>query len=308
MPKIQVVDPARDRRPGFLTFGKIPLNQYAVPVEEEARRLGKDALVGMYEDMCLIREFEEMLHRIKTDSPVVFNEVNRDNLVHELSHQWWGGMISWKTYQDQWITEGLAQFSTLFYLQKKLPRKAFERVLDDVRRWVMRKAPWGPMIYGQRILNLGGDLESFQSIVYNKGALVFLMFKELLGEKEFLDRIAGLLEKYRYQNLSSGRFIRILSREDPRLLRFFNNWVYSRAIPVVHWSVETQGRKGVLRLRQDGSDFVFPLLLSFKDGDTAVSRVIEVNERQQTVEFTAGEEIRSASLSTLYSPVQLEKE
>lgn len=256
----------------------------------------------------LFRDDSILLHRIKTDSPVVFSEINKDNLVHELSHQWWGGVISWKSYQDQWITEGLAQFSTLFHLQKKMPWKAFERVLDDVRRWVIRKAPSGPMVYGQRILNLGDDLEAFQSVVYNKGALVFLMFKEMLGEKKFLGRLSDLLGKHKYQNLSSGRFIRIMSQEDPVLLRFFNRWVYSRTIPTVHYRIETAGRKGTIHLRQNGTDFVFPLLLSFKDGGRTASRTITVSDVEQTVEFTASDSIKSERLDTLYSPVQLEKE
>ncbi|MBN2346683.1 MAG: hypothetical protein JXO51_09870, partial [Candidatus Aminicenantes bacterium] len=37
-----------------------------------------------------------MVRRLRNDSPVVFTDVNRDGLVHELAHQWWGGVVSWK--------------------------------------------------------------------------------------------------------------------------------------------------------------------------------------------------------------------
>lgn len=256
----------------------------------------------------LFKDDSVILRRVRSESPVVFDDINKDNLIHELSHQWWGGIVSWKNYQDQWITEGLAQFSTLFYLQKTLPEKAFLRVLDDVRRWVTRKADQGPMVYGQRILNLGNDLDAFQSIVYNKGALLFMMFKDMLGEQAFLERIAALVENYRYQNLSSAHFIRIMADNNPLYLRFFNKWVFSRIIPTVHYRLVSQGRLIRIQLRQDGSDFVFPLQLTLRTKAGTESHAILVAETEQTLELSAGADIQSASLDTRFSPVRLEKD
>ena len=36
---------------------------------------------------------------------------------HESSHQWWGHRVGWKSYHDQWLSEGFAEFSGLFYVQ-----------------------------------------------------------------------------------------------------------------------------------------------------------------------------------------------
>ncbi len=66
MPKIQIVDPTKERKPGTLKFPKIPLNQYKTPIADEIKTLGADAVVGMLEDMVLVREFEFMLNEIKT--------------------------------------------------------------------------------------------------------------------------------------------------------------------------------------------------------------------------------------------------
>ncbi len=67
MPKALIVDPAKERKPAKLTAPEIPLNQYATPIEKELKSLGAQALLGIYEDMLLIREFESMLHAIKTE-------------------------------------------------------------------------------------------------------------------------------------------------------------------------------------------------------------------------------------------------
>jgi len=66
MPKIQIVDPNKERKAGQLKFPKVPLNQYKTPIADEVKALGSKAVVGMLEDMLLIREFEFMLNEIKT--------------------------------------------------------------------------------------------------------------------------------------------------------------------------------------------------------------------------------------------------
>ena len=66
MPKSQIVEPAEERKAGTLPFAEIPLNQYQQDLAQEKENYGPDALVGMYEDMLLIREFESMLQSIKT--------------------------------------------------------------------------------------------------------------------------------------------------------------------------------------------------------------------------------------------------
>jgi len=66
MPKNVIVDPNKERKPGFLQFPEVPLNQYKGTVAQEVKNLGQTNVTGMLEDMILIREFELMLNEIKT--------------------------------------------------------------------------------------------------------------------------------------------------------------------------------------------------------------------------------------------------
>ncbi len=66
MPKSIVVDPRETRKPGTLSFTDIPLNAYVLDMKKELKAHGKDALVRVYRDMVVIREFETMLNTIKT--------------------------------------------------------------------------------------------------------------------------------------------------------------------------------------------------------------------------------------------------
>lgn len=66
MPKIQFIDPAEARKPGFVEFQPIPINQYQKTVKDEKGNFTDEEFKSIYHDMVLIREFETMLNLIKT--------------------------------------------------------------------------------------------------------------------------------------------------------------------------------------------------------------------------------------------------
>ena len=66
MPKVQFIDPSEARKPGFVDFQPIPVNQYQKTVKDETGNFTNDELKAIYHDMALIREFETMLNLIKT--------------------------------------------------------------------------------------------------------------------------------------------------------------------------------------------------------------------------------------------------
>ena len=66
MPKVQYIDPKEVRKPGFIQFNPIPVNQYQKTVKEEKDNFTDEEFLSIYHDMALIREFETMLNLIKT--------------------------------------------------------------------------------------------------------------------------------------------------------------------------------------------------------------------------------------------------
>ncbi len=66
MPKEQFIDPREVRKSGKIVFGTIPVNAYNKSVNDERNNFTDDDLLRIYRDMCIIREFETMLHEIKT--------------------------------------------------------------------------------------------------------------------------------------------------------------------------------------------------------------------------------------------------
>ena len=71
MPKSQFINPKDVRKPGFIEFEKIPVNQYNKSIDEERDNYTNDDLLRIYHDMVVIRNFEEMINAIK-----ISNEYN----------------------------------------------------------------------------------------------------------------------------------------------------------------------------------------------------------------------------------------
>ena len=67
MTKAILIDPTEMRKPGVLRAPEILLNQYAPNPQAEATQYGRAALVRIFHDMVVIREFETMLDRIKKE-------------------------------------------------------------------------------------------------------------------------------------------------------------------------------------------------------------------------------------------------
>ena len=57
---------------------------------------------------------------------------------HEAAHQWWGDLVTWETYRDQWFSEGLANYCALMILQEKNPA-GFRQVMEKYRGDLMDK-------------------------------------------------------------------------------------------------------------------------------------------------------------------------
>ena len=57
MPKSQNIDPKVVRKPEYIEFGRIPVNQYNKTIEQEKKNYSADDFIGIYTDMVIIREF-----------------------------------------------------------------------------------------------------------------------------------------------------------------------------------------------------------------------------------------------------------
>ena len=197
---------------------------------------------------------------------------------HEVAHQWWGNLVGWNSYRDQWIHEGLCNYLALLHADsKKTPDRALNNWLVRFRKDLTEKVAGqelpaeeaGPLTLGYR-LRSSRSPEAYDRVVYGKGAWVFHMLRMMLREPASKDpdaRFARLLrsltEAYRYRALTTEDLQRAVEavmtpamelEGSPSLDWFFDQWVRSTGIPrySAQFHVKPQGNAFVVRgiLRQ----------------------------------------------------------
>lgn len=221
-------------------------------------------------------------------SPVDFSRWKEYFPSHEIAHQWWGQAISWDTYHDQWLSEGLAQLSSFLYLRERYGDKDFLTILKKLCQWTKKDSVWGAITLGSRLSFL--NFEAFQAVVYDKSALVLLMLRDILGPETFRAGLREFYGTFQYHAARTAQFFQVMTRVSGRDLdRFLKGWFDSYALPKVRltWSATESNGRPLLRLSLDQIKdvFVFPLTVQWKENGQTVRRMIVVDQKTQSFEF-----------------------
>ncbi len=110
-------------------------------------------------------------------------------IAHETAHQWWGDLVVWSTYRDQWLVEALADYSSLMFLESTNPRR-FRAVLERYRDDLLEKnkdgrqqMDAGPVTLGQR-LSSSQFPNGYETSSYERGAWLFHMLRNMMRDAE----------------------------------------------------------------------------------------------------------------------------
>jgi hypothetical protein len=187
---------------------------------------------------------------------------------HETAHQWWGNVVGWDSYRDQWIDEAISNYLALLFSDSQKGVRPLRVWLERYRKRLTEKLPGsGSSAAEIGALDLGSRLTSskspfgFEDVIYGKGAWVIHMLRESLkqpGTKNPDARFAAFLHtlatKYAYRALSTADLQReveavmtpAMDLEGGRSMEwFFEQWVRGTGIP--HYQVEFNvhpGEKG----------------------------------------------------------------
>lgn len=221
-------------------------------------------------------------------SPVDLSRWREYFIAHEISHQWWGQAVTWKTYHDLWLSEGLAQFSAVLYLSEKHGKEVLEPIFGKFSRWTEKMSKWGPITLGARLAL--HDRLAFQTLIYNKTALALNMLKDLLGEEVFFNGLKEFYLRHKFGAASTGNFRKAMEEASGKDLEiFFKNWFGSYTLPKVKVSQSFQksidGYVLKLKISQVKDVFIFPLWIEWKENGDRVRRMVVVDEKNEEFEI-----------------------
>lgn len=172
---------------------------------------------------------------------------------HESSHQWWGHRVGWKSYHDQWLSEGFAEFSGQLYTQYRENMKEYFRLLRDNKTMLEtsdinghRFEQVGPVWMGLRLVSSVSPC-AYNEVIYKKGGYVLHMIRMMLYDFRnpdhdhlFKDMMKDFCQTYDTKSASTEDFKAMVEKHMLRTMDldgnhkmdwFFNQYVYGTGIP-----------------------------------------------------------------------------
>jgi len=177
---------------------------------------------------------------------------------HEVAHQWWGAGVGYESYRDQWLSEGLAEYSSLMYLQAIAGNDQFMDRLDEIRKEVLaERKTAGAIALGIRAANYK-EPDHYGILVYEKGALVLHMLRNLfvdlesMNEDRFVNLMKGFYSTYVDKDPSTADFEQLVEKHAGiDMTWFFDQWVYGSDIPTYTFTYKIAPDTGSGKFRAD---------------------------------------------------------
>jgi aminopeptidase N len=145
-------------------------------------------------------------------------------LIHENAHQWWGDMITCKTFHHIWLNEGMGTYTESIYYEQQYGTQAYFN-----------------HIYTQEYLGAGTiyvedpatQVIFDGNLTYNKGAWVMHMLRGVLGDSAFFKAMKDWsFSEFRYGSATTGDFTNVLSQSVGSDMSWFvNQWIYGDGHP-----------------------------------------------------------------------------
>ncbi len=257
---------------------------------------------------------------------------------HEVAHQWWGHMVGFNSYRDQWMSEGFADMSASIYLQfvySKEPQKYIKfwnderRLLTERNEHGFRAIDTGPVTMGYRVASSREGFSSYRRLIYPKGAYILHMIRQMMwdrqnGDQRFKETMHDFVTTYNGTAATTEDFKAMVEKHmspamdvdgDHKMDWFFNEYVYGTALP--SYKLESSFGKAAsgdvtlsFKLTQSGvdKDFVMlvPIYLELANGKIArlgSARIVGNSTVEQAVPLAGLKEQPKRAMVNYYADV-----
>ena len=216
-------------------------------------------------------------------------EVTEERLQRETAYQWWGLTVGLKSFDDAWLSQGLAEYSAYNLREGGISGAK----LDEMRRELLEKS----LTFEQTASlvrtpsALDDQSTAYQYIMYSKGAFAFKLLRTTLGEQKFAQLMRTFLDKYRGKNASIYDFEQLATQVAGENMRyFFARWVEGTGVPefeVEYQIIRTRGGKFVTRgtIKENYDNLRLPVELKLIAEGEGELKEITVNIEDSSADF-----------------------
>jgi tetratricopeptide (TPR) repeat protein len=203
--------------------------------------------------------------------------INVKLVANEVARQWWGGLVSPTTRNHIWITNGLARYSEILYLEQLNGAASIDGELRDTYVEALT-VEQPPLIQAGRLEDYSPE---FWASTASKGAAVFHMLRGIMGDENFFKLLKALPERYNWKSVNTED-IRKLAEEfgGQSFQGFFVQWIESSGAPEFKMEYTVfrakTGFRVMGKISQDLDTFRMPVKLHVETEGNPEEKTIEV--------------------------------
>lgn len=213
---------------------------------------------------------------------------NDDIIAHELFHQWFGDLVTCKSWSHLVLNEGFATYGEQLWNEHRYGHDAaLQKAWRNMTRYLgyAKDAPDEPIIN----FNYKNPDDVFNSITYQKGSRVLNLLRSEIGDDVFFSGLKNYLQHYAYSNADVDdlrKEFELICGKD--LKPFFNQWFYRGGHPTLNIRYDYIDSTKMIAVTVEQSQkkevglFHFPLSFRVQDGKTSKQFKFQISKKKET--------------------------
>ena len=158
-------------------------------------------------------------------------------IAHELSHQWFGNLVTMNWWNDLWLNESFANMMEYVAIDTLHPEwRMWEDFATNEVTAALRRDSLDGVQSVQADVNHPDEISTLfdPAIVYAKGGRLLVMVRKLIGEEAFRAGLKSYFEKFAYKNTVGNDLWQELELASGQpIVNLMNTWISQPGLPVV---------------------------------------------------------------------------
>jgi aminopeptidase N len=196
-----------------------------------------DFAAGAMENWGLITFRENAMLFDAKNSAAELKEWVAAVVMHELSHQWFGNLVTMKWWDDLWLNESFAKWMEHYGVDKLVPEwRVWDSFGASEQQYAFNRDGLAQVQAVRQPVHHPEELHSLfdPAIVYAKGACLIRMLQGYLGEEAFREGLRGYMVAHKYGNTSADDLWAALDEASGKnVSQFMKRWIEQPGHPVV---------------------------------------------------------------------------
>lgn len=200
---------------------------YEYPWQKLALSAVTDFTFGGMENVSAITLTDNTMHDVDAEPQVS----STDLVSHETAHQWFGDLLTCRSWSNAWLNEGFATYFEALYGEHAFGKDHFNYEIYHDQQEVIGadRSQRRPTVYDR----YNDPVDVFSVYIYPRGADILNMLRGIIGDQLFFKALKYYVHDFQHKNVDTHDFANAVREATGYNLNwFFDEWAYKGGHPV----------------------------------------------------------------------------